>query len=93
MLRTSLAVSFAALLAASAVQAQSVLPTAPGVRPGATSAGSIAEKKAHVMARIQQKLGILQTLQSCVASAQDATSMRSCEEQARAANGAHEKKC
>jgi hypothetical protein len=92
MLRITLALSLAALLATSA-QAQTVSPIPPGVAPGTNGGQSIAQRKQHIMARIQQRMGILQSLQSCVTAAQDTTALRNCEEQARAANGAHEKKC
>jgi hypothetical protein len=88
-----LAVAFPALLLTSAVQAQTALPITPMATPGVVSGGNIAARKQHIMAKIQQRMGILQGLQSCVAAAPDTTALRTCEEQARAANGAHEKKC
>jgi hypothetical protein len=93
MLRITLAISLTALLAASAAQAQTVTPRQPGVGTSTGGTASVAERKQHIMARIQERMGILQNLQSCVAAAQDTTALRTCEEQARAANGAHEKKC
>lgn len=94
MIRTSLALSIASLLAVSAVHAQSVVtPVTPVGTPGAVNGGNIAAHKQRIMSKIQQRMTILQSLQSCVAAAQDGTALRTCEEQARAANGNHEKKC
>ena len=79
----------AALAAGTAAQAQTAVPPTGA----ATNSGNLAAHKEKVLAKIQQKMSTLQTLQSCVNAATDSTAIKSCEEQARAANGGHEKKC
>jgi len=100
MTRTILSLALVAGLATTlGAQAQTVvrpgLPATGGtLTPGvAGGTGNIAARKQHMLAKIQEHMSTLQGLQSCVSAAQDATALRSCEEQARAARGAHEKKC
>jgi hypothetical protein len=81
--------SLAALAATASVHAQTTAP-APGA---ATGTANFATHKEKVLAKIQQHMSTLQTLQSCVNAATDSAAIKSCEEQAHAANGAHEKKC
>ena len=90
MTRTSLALlMFASLtVGASAVQAQTAIPPT-----GANSAGNLASHKQKELAKIQEHMQILQTLQSCVSGAADATAIKSCNETAQAAKGGHAKKC
>ena len=87
--------TFAALAAGSAVQAQTVYPStgvAPGVNSG-TNSGNIAAHKQKELAKIQQKMGILQQLQSCVSAASTSDAIRQCNETAHAEAGSHQKKC
>jgi hypothetical protein len=79
----------AALVAGTSAGAQT---TAPPTGAAANS-GNLAAHKQKVLEKIQQKMSTLQTLQSCVNAASDSAAIKSCEEQARAANGGHEKKC
>jgi hypothetical protein len=93
MIRLPLVLVLAAtVLAVSAAQAQAVMPPITST-PGLSNSGNIMAHKEKVLAKIQQRMSTLQMLQSCVSAAQDATAMRSCEEQARAASGHTQKKC
>ncbi len=88
MTRTPLALlMIATLCAGTAAQAQAV------VAPTGSTGGNIAAHKQKELAKIQQKMQILQTLQSCVSGAADATAIKSCNATAQAARGGHEKKC
>ena len=87
--------TFAALAAGSAVQAQTVYPStgaATGTNSGMNS-GNIAAHKQKELAKIQQKMGILQQLQSCVNAAATSDAIRQCNETAHSEAGHHEKKC
>ncbi len=96
MIRTVAALlTFAALAAGSAAQAQTVYPSTgvgPGVNPGMNS-GNIGAHKQKELAKIQQKMGILQQLQSCVNAAQTTDAIRQCNETAHSEAGQHQKKC
>ena len=89
MTRTSAALlMFAALTVGTAAQAQTTIPST-----GATSGASFATHKQKELAKIQQHMQVLQTLQSCVSGAADATAIKSCNETAHASMGSHQKKC
>jgi hypothetical protein len=91
MIRSFLAFALiAALVTGTASRAQTTVAPPMG---GATNSANFAEHKQKVLGKIQQKMSTLQSLQSCVSAATDTTAIKSCEEQAHAANGAHEKKC
>ena len=88
--------TFAALAAGSAAQAQTVYPAAPGVNPGVNggmNSGNITAHKQKELAKIQQKMGILQQLQSCVSAAATTDAIRQCNETARSERGGQQKKC
>jgi hypothetical protein len=92
MTRTSLAaLALAPLLLAVAAQAQTVVRPAtpvPGVTPGVAS-GNVAEMKQKALTKIQERMSRLQSEQSCISAAQDASAIHACREQ----SAAHEKKC
>lgn len=88
--------TFAALAAGSAAQAQTVYPAAPGVNPGMNggmNSGNITAHKQKELAKIQQKMGILQQLQSCVSAAATTDAIHQCNETAHSEAGQHQKKC
>jgi hypothetical protein len=93
--RTAIALlSFAALAAGSAAHAQgAVYPTAPGVNGGMNS-GNITAHKQKELAKIQEKMQVLQSLQSCVNGATTSEAIKQCNETARASMGhGGQKKC
>jgi hypothetical protein len=95
MKRYPFALAALALFGAAAVQAQTVYPTpvTPGMNNGMGNTGNIANHKQAEMAKIQQKMQILQQLQSCVSAAQTSDAIRQCNQTAHAEAGSHPKKC
>jgi len=86
--------TFAALAAGTAAHAQgAVYPTNPGVNSGMNS-GNITAHKQKELAKIQQKMQVLQSLQSCVSGATTGDAIKQCNETARASMGhGGQKKC
>jgi hypothetical protein len=70
---------------ACAAQAQVQTPApAPGVQEGG-SAGKFAALQRNQLARIAQRLQVLQTLQACVQGAADVAALKTCNASAKAA--------
>ena len=92
-LRTRL-LTFCALAAvAAAAQAQTYPATPVNPATGTNGGMSVANHKQKELAKIQEKMQVLQSLQSCVNGAQTTDAIKQCNETARASQGHHEKKC
>jgi hypothetical protein len=87
-------IAFAALAAGTTAHAQgAVYPVNPAVNNG-MGGTNVAAHKQKELAKIQQKMQVLQTLQSCVNGATTSEAIHQCNETARAAAGhGGQKKC
>jgi hypothetical protein len=79
----------AALVFTCAASAQTPLPSAVGTPKGASETARFTAHKQKLLDRIQARLQVLQTLQSCVQASNERTAMKVCEQTAHDAMKKH----
>ena len=84
MLKTKMFIAASMLACMLTANAQSTSTPVPGAPKGQPDPARFAEHKQKVLARIQSRLEIMQTLQSCVQAANDHAAIKACEKTAHA---------